>query len=239
MTHVSLFSGIGGFDIAAEWAGLETILQVERDPYCLRVLRKHWPTVRRVHDVRRLNDIRRKVGARSVDVLSGGFPCQPFSVAGKRLGTADARNLWPRMFAVVECLRPTWIVAENVRGLFSWNGGVAFESVCADLESAGYEVLPLVYPVAGVGAPHLRYRAFVVAYSNEEGLEKLNRVGYGKAHGNTRSLGVSNLWNKRPPEPCIRRMDDGIPHRVDRVRALGNAVSPYQALPIFLAIVRA
>ncbi|MCX5769465.1 MAG: DNA cytosine methyltransferase, partial [Candidatus Hydrogenedentes bacterium] len=201
-----------------------------------------------------------------------GFPCQPFSVAGKRLGTADARNLWPRMLAVVECIRPTWVVAENVRGLLSWNGGVAFESVCSDLESAGYDVLPLVYPAAGVGTPHLRYRVFVIAhivrngwrresvgqsgsqipskfekscqqridpYSNTKGLEKFNRIEYGETHRDIDAPSIQVVRDSWTSEPCIRGGDHGISNRVDRLRALGNAVVPMQVYPVLKAITEA
>ena len=164
MNHVSLFTGIGGIDLAAEWAGFTTIAQVERDPYCLRVLERHWPGVHRCTDIRDFPD--QEYGA--VTLVSGGFPCQPFSAAGERKGTADDRHLWPEMYRVIRALAPRWVVAENVPGILSLDGGMVFESVCADLERAGYSVQTVVVPAAGVGAPHLRQRVFVVAHHEGE-----------------------------------------------------------------------
>jgi len=161
-THVSLFTGIGGLDLAAEWAGFRTVLQVEKDAKARAVLEKHWPNVKRLEDIREVTaeSVREPVG-----VVSGGFPCQPFSQAGKRAGTEDDRYLWPEMLRVIQCLKPRWVVAENVSGLLSIDGGLVFESVLSDLEGAGYEVLPLHYPAASVGAPHKRDRVFILAHS--------------------------------------------------------------------------
>lgn len=165
-SHLSLFSGIGGLDLAAEWAGFETIGQVEKDDYCLAVLKKHWPGVpkwRNVEDV--TADALRDAGiAYRPTVLSGGFPCQPFSCAGKREGTADGRYLWPEMLRVVQELRPAWVVGENVAGIIS----LALDDMCADLERAGYACRAFVLPAAGAGAPHMRNRVFVVAHAAEE-----------------------------------------------------------------------
>ena len=164
LTHVSLFTGIGGLDLAAERAGIKTVLQVERDPYCLKVLAKHWPDVPRITDVREVrNDERWSYPT----VVSGGFPCQPFSSAGKRGGTSDDRHLWPQMLRVIRELSPAYVVGENVSGLLSLDGGLVFETVCADLERAGYDVLPFHYPAASVGAPHRRDRVFIVAHARD------------------------------------------------------------------------
>ena len=165
VTHVSLFAGIGGLDLAAEWAGFESVLQVERDPYCLRVLAKHWPAVPRLNDVREVHTDARW---RNPTVVSGGFPCQPFSQAGKRAGSSDDRHLWPQMLRVIQELSPAYVVGENVSGLLSIDGGLVFETVCADLEREGYDVLPLHYPASGVGAPHKRDRVFIVAHAARE-----------------------------------------------------------------------
>lgn len=162
MKHASLFSGIGGFDLAAHWAGWANVFQCEIDPFCNRVLEKNFPDVQRYGDIK-TTDFRPWCGA--VDVLSGGFPCQPYSSAGKRLGKADERHLWPEMLRAIREIEPTWVVGENVRGLVSWSAGLVFEEVCADLESAGYEVQPFVLPAAGVDAPHERQRVWFVAHS--------------------------------------------------------------------------
>ena len=110
-----------------------------------------------------------------IDVLTGGFPCQPYSQAGKRLGTEDDRDKWPEMLRAVREIQPTWVVGENVLGLTNWNGGMVFEQVQADLEAEGYEVQSYVLPAAGVGAPHQRYRVFIVAYSTSIGLQRRRR----------------------------------------------------------------
>jgi DNA (cytosine-5)-methyltransferase 1 len=162
MTHVSLFSGIGGLDLAAEWAGFETILQVEMDDYANRVLEKHWPDVRRIRDVREVT--REKVEG-EVTLLSGGFPCQPFSSSGKRRGREDDRYLWPEMLRVVRELKPRYIVGENVSGLVSINEGLEIESIITDVENEGYEVWAGIIPACGVGAPHRRDRVFIIAHS--------------------------------------------------------------------------
>lgn len=161
MRVLSLFSGIGGFDLAAEWAGCEVVGQVEIDPFCNRVLAKHWP------DVKRMEDIKDVKGTEfgTVDLICGGFPCQPFSCAGKRKGKDDSRHLWPEMCRVIREAQPEWVLAENVSGLLSQDGGLVFEHVLTDLEDAGYETLPLVIPACGVGAPHRRDRVWIVAHS--------------------------------------------------------------------------
>ena len=171
MRVLSLFSGIGGFDLAAEWAGCEVVGQVEIDPFCNRVLAKHWP------DVKRMEDIKDVKGTEfgTVDLICGGFPCQPFSCAGKRKGKDDSRHLWPEMCRVIREAQPEWVLAENVSGLLSQDGGLVFEHVLTDLEDAGYETLPLVIPACGVGAPHRRDRVWIVAHSKANGNRRESR----------------------------------------------------------------
>jgi DNA (cytosine-5)-methyltransferase 1 len=132
--------------------------QAEVDPYCVAVLQRHWPGVRRYGDVRTIN----WAEAEPVDLICGGFPCQPFSLAGKRRGSADERNLWPEMLRAVQVVRPRWVVGENVPGIGDYLG-----TICTDLEAEGYEVLPLELPAAAFGAPHLRYRLFIVAHADQ------------------------------------------------------------------------
>ena len=165
MNHISLFTGIGGIDLASEWAGFDTILQVENEPYCLQVLEKHWPNVERCTDIRGL-DGRKYRG--SVDLVSGGFPCQPYSGAGKRKAFDDDRDLWPEMFRVIQEVRPTWVLGENVVGFTS----LGLDRTISNLEDeADYEVQTFNIPACAVGAWHQRARIFVVAYSrrNAEG----------------------------------------------------------------------
>jgi DNA (cytosine-5)-methyltransferase 1 len=172
MTHGSLFSGIGGFDLAARWMGWENAFHVERDPFCRQVLTHHFPKSKSYDDIKEFDATPFRG---RVQIISGGFPCQPFSAAGKRGGTSDDRYLWPEMFRVVREVRPTWVVAENVRGLLSWNDGLVLDTVCADLEGQGYEVFPTVLPAAGVSnCPHKRDRIWIVA-TNASGVGRQRR----------------------------------------------------------------
>lgn len=169
LTHFSLFSGIGGLDLAAEWAGFETVGQVERADYQYRVLQKHWPNVpkwRNIEDVT-IHTIREAGIEHAPTVLSGGFPCQPFSCAGQRRGAEDDRYLWPEMLRVVQELRPAWVVGENVAGIIN----LALDDVLTDLERAGYACRAFLLPAAGVGAPHMRDRVFIVANDDRDGCD--------------------------------------------------------------------
>lgn len=163
MRHIGLFAGIGGFELAARWMGWDTIAWSEWDLFCQKVLSYHFPEAKGYGDIKQA-DFTQYRG--QCDILTGGFPCQPYSVAGKRLGKEDERHLWPEMLRVIREVRPRWIIGENVRGLLSWNEGVVFEEVCSDLESEGYEVQAFIIPAASVGAPHRRERVWFVAYSD-------------------------------------------------------------------------
>ena len=154
-THLDLFSGIGGFALAAGWAGFETVGFCDNEPYAQAVLKKHWPDVPIHGDIKALDG----TAYRGVTLLTGGFPCQPFSNAGKRRGKDDDRYLWPQMLRVIQEARPAWIVGENVVGII----GLALDQVCSDLEACGYEVEPIIIPACGVDAPHRRNRVWVVA----------------------------------------------------------------------------
>jgi len=163
MNHGSLFSGIGGFDLAAQWMGWDNVFHVEWNPWCRKVLEHHFPNSESFTDVRQFDG---SAWRGRVDIISGGFPCQPYSSAGKRLGKDDERHLWPEMLRIIREAAPAYVVGENVRGLTNWNGGVVFEEVCADLEAAGYEVWTGILPAAGVGAPHRRDRVWFVAHAH-------------------------------------------------------------------------
>ena len=163
MIHGSLFSGIGGFDLASEWMEWQNAFHCEYNPFCQRVLKYYWPNAATYTDIRETDFT---VWRNRLDILTGGFPCQPYSTAGKRKGKDDERHLWPEMLRAVRESRPRWIVGENVRGLVSWSGGLVFEEVQADLEAEGYEVQPFVLPAASIGAPHKRERVWFVAYAN-------------------------------------------------------------------------
>lgn len=168
LTHLSLFSGIGGIDLAAEWAGFKTVGQCEWAEYPTKVLEKHWPDVMRWKDIRTLTreSFCEKTGRRTVDVISGGFPCQPFSVAGKQRGKEDDRYLWPEMVRVIKELRPTWVVGENVAGIVR----MALPDILSELEACGYRTRTFLIPACAVGARHRRYRVAIVGYSEHNGL---------------------------------------------------------------------
>ena len=186
MRHGSLFSGIGGFDLAAHWLGWKNIFNVEIDPFCRKVLKAHFPFAEQFTDIRKFQG-RRYYG--SIDIISGGFPCQPFSLAGQRRGGEDDRYLWPEMLRVINEVRPTWVVGENVAGILSLvQPGVPVdlaiqthfaeegqeiitehefivETICQDIERIGYSLQPFLIPACGAGAPHLRNRVWFIAHS--------------------------------------------------------------------------
>lgn len=162
ITHGSLFSGIGGFDLAAEWMGWNNKFHCEWNEFGQRVLKYYWPQAESFTDITK-TDFRKY--ADRIDILTGGFPCQPYSQAGKRLGKEDDRHLWPEMLRAIREIQPSYIVGENVRGLTNWNGGLVFDEVQADLENEGYQVLPFLLPACAVNAPHRRDRIWFIAYS--------------------------------------------------------------------------
>jgi DNA (cytosine-5)-methyltransferase 1 len=164
MTHASLFSGIGGFDLAAEWMGWNNLFHCEWNPFGQKVLKHHFPNSISYNDITKTDFT---IHSGSVDILTGGFPCQPYSTAGKRLGKQDERHLFPEMLRCIKEVKPRWVVGENVRGLVSWNGGLVFHEVYDDLEREGYEVQSFLIPAASVGAPHQRYRVWFVAFNSK------------------------------------------------------------------------
>ncbi len=301
LTHLSLFSGIGGLDLAAEMAGFVTVGQCEWADYPTKILEKHWPDVPRWRDIRTLtgDSFYARTGLRTVDVLSGGFPCQPFSVAGKQRGKADDRYLWPEMCRVIREIRPAWVIGENVSGIVN----LALDTVLTDLENEGYTVQTFIVPACGVDAPHRRDRVCIVAYTfngrgavrgdaqlqdasgdaesgtnhggrtpqlftGERGKDEPRLVGvadglrtaihatdtdtdFQRVPGRgdeqifrgggvqtqaLRTAGTHPAWENWPDEPGVDRVADGVSHRVDRIKCLGNAVVPQQFYPFFAAI---
>ena len=166
MTHGSLFSGIGGFDLAAEWMSRKNVFHCEWNEFGKRVLNYYWPNAISYHDITKTNF---SIHRGKIDILTGGFPCQPYSITGKRKGKNDDRHLWPEMLRAIREIQPRWIVGENVFGLINWNGGMVFDEVQTDLEAAGYEVWPYVFPACAVNAPHRRDRIWFVAYGYSNG----------------------------------------------------------------------
>lgn len=243
MKHASLFSGIGGFDLAAKWMGWENVFQVEKDKFCQNILAKNFPHTKRYGDIKEFDGTKYRG---TIDVITGGFPCQPFSSAGQRRGIADERHLWPEMCRVIREIAPTYIVGENVLGIANWSKGLVFEQVHTDLETEGYEVQTFILPAAGVNAPHQRYRVWFVAYSqsfgnNRTSLEGIKKVGGSDGKGNAESVKyggarISDGWGMWPTKSGICGGNDGVPKRVDRIAALGNAIVPQVAFEIFKAI---
>ena len=162
MTHGSLFSGIGGFDLAAEWSGFTNLFNCEWEEFPRKVLKHHFPNAEQYADI---HDFDATIYNGRVDILSGGFPCQPFSLAGQRKGSEDERYLWKEMLRVIGECNPRWVLGENVRGLCSWSNGLVFEEVCADLEAIGYSVQSFIIPACATNAPHRRDRVWIVAYA--------------------------------------------------------------------------
>ena len=272
MKFGSLFTGIGGIDLGFERAGMKCAWQVEIDDYCNRVLEKHWPNVERFRDVREVG----KHNLAPVDLIAGGFPCQPHSVAGKRRGKEDDRNLWPDYLRIIQELKPRWVVGENVPGIIT----TMLDDVLADLEGAGYTVGTFNIPASAFGANHRRYRIFVVAHASQQyrtvKRQKALKFGRGseivadtdgvqgglsgepredQAEAGASGEALSNAISRRrqssnkeerslpildqnhyadlsvnwSAEPDVGRVANGVPHRVDRLRALGNAVVPQVA----------
>lgn len=163
LTHGSLFSGIGGFDLASEWMGWENVFHCEWNDFGKRILKYYWPNAISYDDITKTDFT---IHRGRIDVLTGGFPCQPYSVAGKRKGKDDERHLWPEMLRAIREIQPRYVVGENVRGLINWNGGMVFDEVQADLENEGYQILPFLLPAGSVNAPHRRDRIWFVAFKN-------------------------------------------------------------------------
>jgi len=235
MTHGSLFSGIGGIDLGFRWAGIETVWQVEKDAFCRRVLEKHWPTVQRFSDVRECG----KDNLRPVDVISGGFPCQDISVAGRRAGLDGERSrLWWEYARIVGELRPEWVLVENVARLLDTDG----DRVLAQMEAENYRCWTFVLGAKTIGATHHRSRAWIFcrradAVRNEHPAETRHR-NFPATAGRAFAEAVQ-AWNARADELAaasrlvgpdtyarIVRTSHGIPHWLDRLRGLGNAVVP-------------
>lgn len=191
LTHLSLFSGIGGLDLAAEWAGFRTVGQCEWADYPTKALEKHWPDVPRWRDIRTLTgeSFYERTGLHTVDIISGGFPCQPFSVAGKRRGKEDDRFLWPEMVRVIQELRPTWVVGENVAGIVR----MALPDILSELEACGYRTRTFLIPACAVGARHRRYRVAIVGHSNHNG-------GRTPGNGNIGERKKSNEGREEQPQ---------------------------------------
>jgi DNA (cytosine-5)-methyltransferase 1 len=192
MTHGSLFSGIGGFDLAAEWMGWENKFHCEWNEFGQKVLHHYWPKAEQFTDITKTDFTKY---ANRIDILTGGFPCQPYSSAGKRLGKEDERHLWPEMLRAIREIQPRWVVGENVFGLVNWSGGLVFHEVQADLEAEGYEVQSYVLPAVSINAPHRRDRVWFVAYSTRAS-ERANQLsGIRCQNGEIGREGSQTIYN--------------------------------------------
>ena len=220
MKVLDLFSGIGGFSLGLERAGMETVAFCEIDPFCQKVLKKHWPDVPIFDDVRGLDY------DGSVDLICGGYPCQPFSVAGNRKGEEDDRHLWPAMFSLIQKYRPNWVIGENVAGHIN----MGLDDVLADLENEGYAARTFVIPACAVNAKHRRERLWIVANCTRSiGDEYEVEQRYGETslqevfRDRDSAFDGGARWT---PEGFVCRKANGVPDRMDRLKALGNAVVP-------------
>lgn len=279
ITHIDLFSGIGGFALAVDsvWPNSEHIF-CDNDLFCQQVLKKHWPNAKIYGDIKTFTNTNLKRLERSEQekterrsgqfggkfsyekpfLLTGGFPCQPFSQAGQRKGTSDDRYLWPEMFRVIQEYRPKWVIAENVRGLITWNEGMVLEQVCSDLENEGYEVQPFIIPACAVNAPHRRDRIWIVATEKSLSQNSLSERSDWGLENNRQILELqsSKIKNERPSweknwieiatEFCS--VDDGLSveldefklskskHRAEQIKAYGNAIVPQVVIEILKSI---
>ena len=215
MRVLDLFSGIGGFSLGLERAGMTTAAFCEIDPYCRAVLKKHWPGVPIYEDVRTIPTIG------GIDLICGGFPCQPFSVAGLKKGSDDDRHLWPSMFEIIKRERPAWVIGENVTGLIR----LGLDSVLINLEEEGYSARTFAIPACGVDAPHRRERIWIVAYPDSE-RRRLRETRRENAENVGQSPGSEGRFDWWDVEPAVGRVAHGVPKRVDRIKSLGNAVVP-------------
>ena len=176
MTHGSLFSGIGGFDLAAQWMWWENVFHCEIAEFPRKVLHHYWPNAISYENIKETDF---KCHRGGIDVISGGFPCQPYSLAGKRLGKEDDRHLWPEMLRCIREVQPRWVVGENVFGIVNWSGGLVFDEVQSDLEAQGYEIQAYVLPACAVNAPHRRDRVWFVAHATDTSSDRRERTRQG------------------------------------------------------------
>ena len=243
MTHLSLFSGIGGLDLAAEWAGFETVGQCEWADFPHSILEKHWPDVPKWRDIHGLTatDFFARTGLQEVTCISGGFPCQPHSLAGKRKASSDERDLWPEMRRVISEIKPRWVVAENVAGLLSSEDGRFFRRILRDFAEMGFNVGWATYPAAAVGAVHRRERMAIIAYSTGRRfqgrrVENQKRVSELQSKGMVTCKILQQVTENELSESAICRTLAGIPNGALQLKAYGNSVCPQQFYPIFKAI---
>lgn len=217
---LDLFSGIGGFSLGLERAGgFETVAFCEIEPYSQKVLAKHWPGVPIYDDVRELTAKRLVADGIGVDVITGGFPCQPYSTAGKRGGANDDRALWPEMLRLIQECRPAYVIGENVPGIIN----MGLDDVLSDLEGIGYTAGPVAIPACAVERDQWRERIWILAHTLP-GVGQVGRDASG-GWGESKQIPWHGMGKAKTP-PRVVGGFDGIPGGLDRIRALGNAVVP-------------
>lgn len=243
--HLDLFSGIGGFALAAQWAGIKTVGFCEIDEECRKVLNKHWPNIQKHKDIRELDGSEYE----GVDIITGGYPCQPFSVAGKQKAHEDDRHLWPELFRIITQAKPTWVICENVYGHVT----LGLDEVLSDLESRNYTVQSFIVPSLANGANHRRNRVYIVAHATSNGRNGSEATSSNgkdddkrrekEPNQNRHDERCRSIWpemdgyslptGRRGTKPPPLRVANELPRRMDRNRMLGNAIDPmiaYQLL---------
>lgn len=265
MEHIDLFSGIGGFALAAKWTGIETVAFCEKDIFCQKVLKKNFMNIPIYPDIHTF-----PIGeyeTKTIDFITGGIPCQPFSIAGHKRGKQDDRYLWKEMFRIIQGILPTWAIIENVTGIID----MALEEVCVDLENTEYEVQPFIIPACSVNAPHQRNRVWLIARLSENSMRKrfrrrsnennkkcqraLQTKGPNPSFSSNakssdrqcprdtwdgRARFTNSNWNEHWLQAAARlcRMDAWVSSRMDRhrLKSLGNSIVPQIAAIIFNSI---
>lgn len=262
MKHGSLFSGIGGFDLAAEWMGWENVFHCENNKFGQKILKKHWPNAKSYSDIKQTDFAFHRGG---IDIITGGFPCQPFSNAGEMLGDQDERFLFAEMLRCARETQATWIVGENVYGITAPKFNETFESICSSMEAEGYQVQPYIIPASAIKANHQRERVWFIAYSSKNASSKKsnNKKEPGQNKDFTQkevfrdaeyiSKGWSDLRSDMSKPDSIESIRDvikfktkplffgesnGISRRLDEntEQSLGNAIVPGVAFEIFKTI---
>ena len=218
--HGSLFSGIGGFDLAAEWMGWTNVFHCDLNPFGRKILKHHFPDSTSYEDITKTDF---SIYRGELDILTGGFPCQPFSLAGKRKSTEDERYLWHEMFRAVQEIKPQFVIAENVYGIVNIDGGLVFEAVCADLEAEGYEVTPFILPACAKNAPHRRERCWFVAYSKSRRSGELRNESQEERSRDSNELPgeqhrLSSEDGNAPDSKCWKREEQRLSSRRGRKR---------------------
>lgn len=251
MKIIDLFSGIGGFSLAAHWIGWETALFCEKEPFCRDVLKKNFPNVP-IHDD--INTLTKERFLQLVpdynaneSILTAGFPCQPFSRTGKKKGKSDERYLWPTLMEVIQSVCPRFFLLENVDDLAKMENGSILEGIYADMEGEGYEVHPsVILPDASVEAWHRRDRIWIFGNKKTntndhkirtQGIRK-EKIQRQRRISRSKNVRIHEAWRRSPDlfAPILCGSNDGVPDRVDRTKALGNSIVPQVAFEIFVVL---